>query len=64
MGSICRALILQSQLINLLITPWILFFTGKESGLKTHTYQLHGRDVVHYRKIEIDANDKAVYLLL
>jgi len=29
--------------------------------LKLHIFRLSGHDFVHYRKIEIGANDRAVY---
>ena len=39
-------------------------YTQKKQELKIHTDRLHGRDFVHYRKIEIDVNDRAVYQIL
>ena len=36
-------------------------FFYKRKKLKLHIFRLSGRDFVHYRKIEIGTNDRAVY---
>ena len=36
-------------------------FFYKRNELKLHIFRLSGHDFVHYRKIEIGANDRAVY---
>ncbi len=36
--------------------------SGKEQRLNPHSYRLKGRDFVHQGKIEIDVNERAVFI--